>query len=120
MAGERVGGIIHLKVDGAQYAAKGEFTYDLGVPKRDAVVGTDGVHGYKEEPKVAYIEGAMTDGIALDVKTICGIVDSTVTLEVANGKMIVLRNAWYAGDGAVKTGEGEMAVRFEGLSAAEI
>jgi len=42
-----------------------------------------------------------------------------VTLQVANGKTIVLRNAWFAGEGTVQTEEGNIAVRFEGLSATE-
>lgn len=46
----RVGGVIFVKVDGGQLRAKGEFEYNLGVPKREAIVGMDGTHGYKEDP----------------------------------------------------------------------
>ena len=115
----RVGGVIFVKVDGGQLRAKGEFEYNLGVPKREAIVGMDGTHGYKEDPQVSYISGAVTDEPSLDVKALLNTKDATVTLELANGKVIVLKDAWYAEDGAIKTGEGEIPVRFEGLDEAE-
>ncbi len=116
----RRGGTIFLKVDGVQYDAKGEFTYNPGQPKREMIVGADKVHGYKESPKVAFIEGAITDDSALDVAAFQNITDSTVTLNLANGKTFVLREAAYVADGDITTEEGEIQVRFEGLGSDEI
>ncbi len=116
----RVGGIISVKVDGAQHRAKGSWTYNLGRPKREAVVGADVVHGYKETPQPAFIEGEITDRRGLDLAALLDTKNATVTLEAANGKVIVLRNAWFAGDGNVQTEEGNIQVRFEGLSADEV
>jgi hypothetical protein len=82
-------------------------------------VGADAVHGYKEVPQVPFIEGKITDSSDLDLAELCDVVDATVTLELANGKVIVLRDAWYAGEGTVDTDEGEIGVRFEGKSADE-
>jgi len=56
---ERVGGIIRFSIDGVQYRAKGNFSYMIGNPKREAVVGSDGVHGYKETPQALFIEGTI-------------------------------------------------------------
>lgn len=51
MAGKnRIGGVISLKVDGDMYFAKGNFTYNIGIPRKEGVVGSDRVHGYKETP----------------------------------------------------------------------
>lgn len=116
----RRAGTIFFKVDGAQYDAKGAFTYDLGAPKRDAIVGHDAVHGYKELPKVPYIQGEITDRGDIDVRKFHELDGVTVTLELANGKTIVLRDAWYAGDGTGSTEDANLAVRFEGLSAEEM
>ncbi|MBE9542499.1 MAG: phage tail tube protein [Proteobacteria bacterium] len=116
----RVGGIIFIKVDGGQLRAKGEFEYNIGVAKREAVVGSDGVHGYKEDPQVPFIMGAITDEESLDLKALLSTKDATITLELANNKVIVLKDAWYAEEGTVKTGEGEIPVRFEGLDGDEI
>lgn len=116
----RRGGMIYVKVDGQIYDAVGSFTYNLGRPQREALVGHDGVHGYKELPQVPYIEGEFRDSASLNVERLLTITGATVTLELANGKVIALRDAWFAGEGQVQTEEGNISVRFEGLQAEEI
>jgi hypothetical protein len=116
---QRRAGRIFLKIDGVQHDAKGSFTYNLGQPKREAIVGADRVHGFKERPQTASIEGEVTDRNALKLEALQNLDDVTVTLELANGKIIVLRNAWYANDGNVGTEEGNIAVTFQGMSAEE-
>lgn len=120
MANQRVAGLIQLQTNGEILRAKGEFTYNLGKPKREAVVGADGVHGYMEKPQVAFIEGAITDAGDVDLAALATLRDATVNLKLGNGKMVVLNAAWYAGEGTGKTGEGEVAVRWEGTSAEEV
>ncbi|MBU1229556.1 MAG: phage tail tube protein [Proteobacteria bacterium] len=119
MAGNKRAGTLYLKIDGVQREAKGEFTYDIGGEKREAIVGADTVHGYKTAPRVPFIEGAITDSKELNLKTLQGLDGVTVTLELANGKTIVLSNAWFAGEGTVKTGEAEIPVRFEAAKGEE-
>ena len=116
----RVAGIIYIKVDGVQYDAKGEFTYNIGSPLREAVVGSDGVHGFSETPQTPFIEGEITDRASLDLAKLTNIEDATVTLELANGKVIALREAWYAADGNVGTGQANITTRFEGIKCEEI
>src|SRR5690348_12118137 len=110
---ERVGGIIQLKTSGEIQDAKGEFTYNLGLPKREAVLGIDSVHGYKDMPQVAFIEGVITDRSTLKLRDLVSGTGLTITLRLANGKTIVLGNAWFAGDGEGSTSEGEIKVRWE-------
>lgn len=116
----RRGGIVFLSVNGELQEAKGEFTYDLGAPKRSPVVGADGVHGFSEEPKPAFIEGKITDRKTLDLAAMTRVEDATVTLELANGKTVVLRNAWYAADGVGNSKEGEIDFRFEAKQGEEV
>lgn len=111
---QRKGGVIQLQVDGELYDAKGNFTYNLGRPQREAIVGSDRVHGFKETPQVGFIEGEITDRRDFSLDSLVSIRDATVTLQLANGKVVVLRNAWYAGEGTGNTEEGNIAVRFEG------
>lgn len=119
--GKRVGGKIFIKADGAQFDAKGQFEYNLGVDKRDPVIGSDGYHGYKAMPQEAYISGAITDNYDLDLKNdLLTIENATITLELYNGKVIVLRNADYTGQGTAQTEEGEVEIRFTGASATEV
>ena len=112
----RVGGIIRLTVDGAQLQAKGAFTANEGNPKKEMVVGTDGIHGHKETIQVPYIDGAITDSLNLDTTSLCNITGATVIVDFANGKSFVLRDAVFAAEGEVSSEEGEIKVRFEGTS----
>lgn len=120
MANQRVAGLIQLQTNGEVLRAKGEFTWNLGEPKRESVAGSDGVHGFKETPQVAFIEGAITDAGDVDVRALVKLKDATVNLKLGNGKMVVLNQAWYAGDGTGNTGESEIGVRWEGISAEEV
>jgi len=121
MAGQkRVGGLLALKIDGDQYNAKGNFTYNLGRPKRDAVIGAEGIHGFKETPQVAFVEGEITDNDGLDLATLLDSTDVVVTLQLGTGKVIVLNHAWFAGEGTGNTEEGNISVRFEAVSGEEI
>lgn len=116
---QRRGGTINFQIDGVIYDAKGSFSYNLGAPKREGIVGADSVHGYKEMPQIAFIEGEITDRGNLDVAALVTMDDVTVTLSLANGKAIVLYGAWFAGEGTVTTEEGAIPIRFEGSSAAQ-
>ena len=116
----RRAGVLYVRIDGQQYDAKGDFTYRLGYPKREGMMGPDRVHGYKEMPQIPFIEGEITDARDLKLQELQNLTESTMTLELANGKSIVLRDAWYAADGDIGTEEGNIQVRFEGMSAEEI
>jgi len=120
MPNNRRSGTLFVKVSGTQYDAKGNFTYNIGSPKRDAIVGADRVHGYKELPQVPYIEGEITDASDLDLAAFTQLKDETITLELANGKVFILRDAWYAAEGNVQTEEANIQVRFEGMSGEEV
>jgi hypothetical protein len=117
---QRRGGIIQLQLNGEVYDAKGNFAYNLGIPMREAIPGADRIHGYKETPQVAFIEGEITDRQELDLATLVRTSDATITLTLANGKVIALRDAWFAGEGSGNSEEGNIAVRFEAESAEEI
>ena len=113
----RVGGIIQIKVDGETIPAKGDsFTYNTGRPKKEAVKGTDGVHGFKEMIQVPFIEGVTTDLPELAVERLKDTASATVVLLANNGKTIILRDAHYTAEGDTTTEEGEVQLRFEGLS----
>jgi len=118
--GRRVGGVIKVKADGQRFQAKGEFTYNVQKTKKEMIPGADNVHGYKEIPMVQFIEGAITDSDQIRIEDIYAIKDATISLDLANGKTIILREAVYAADGDATTDEGQIQVRFEGIDGEEI
>lgn len=120
MSNNRIAGLLQVQVNGVIMDARGEFSYNLGLVKRDEVVGQDGLHGFKETAQPAFIEGSITDRGTLDVKAIVSATNVSVTVQLANGKTIILPNAWYAGEGTVNAAEGELPVRWVGKSAEEV
>ncbi len=119
--GKRIGGQIFIKADGFQFDVKGQFEYNLGQVKRDPVIGHDGHHGFKAMPQEAYIAGEFTDNADLNLKDdLLNIEDATITLELYNGKVIVLRGAYFSGSGNIQTEEANIEVRFTGESASEV
>ncbi len=117
---QRRAGIIEVQTNGEVLDAKGNFSYNLGKPKRDAIVGADGIHGFAEVPQVPFIEGEITDRGTLDLGALVTMEDATVTLRLANGKVIALREAWFAGEGTGNSEQANIAVRWEGAGAEEI
>jgi len=116
----RTGGIITFKVQGVQHDAKGNFSYNLGFNKTETALGSDRRHGYTEKPQACYIEGEITDRPDIKLKDLFNLRQATVTLELANGKVIVMRGARYAGEGKGQTDEGNLEIRFEGDDCEEI
>lgn len=120
MAEQLKAGTFQFQLDGVLYSAKGVFTYNLGRPKRDAIVGPDGIHGFKETIQVPYIEGALTDSPDLDLDALLRFKNGTATLQLANGKVLSYRDAYYAGEGNVTTEESEIGLRIEAINAEEV
>lgn len=117
----RVGGTISVKVNGEIRSGKGEWTYNLGRPKRSEVIGSDTtVTGFSEKGQAPRIAGIITDRGDLDVPTMLDMVDGSVTLALANGKVISLTEAWFSGDGDIKTDEGDIDVEFKGIRCEEV
>ncbi len=108
-----VGGTISVRANGELLRSKGAFTYGLGTPKREAVVG-DGVLGYTEQDQVPYIEGKVVDSLEFDFVKLASLKDATVTVELKTGKSLMLTGAWFAGDGSGDSESGELSVRFDG------
>ena len=113
----RVGGKLFVAVNGTRIDCKGSVNWNDGQDMREMIVGHDRVHGHKELPQVPFIEGAITITPGLDVVALKQTQGSVVTLEAASGHVIVLREAVYANEGTAQTEEGELPVRFEGVTA---
>lgn len=115
-----LGGTFSVKINGVLQSAKGQFTYNLGAPKHEAVLASNGtVAGFKRIPMTPFIDGEFTDSRDFDVKALTEISGAEITLELLNGKVVILSGAIWASDGTINTEEGAIPVRFEGLSAEE-
>jgi Phage tail tube protein len=115
-----VAGVVYLRVDGRQLRARAEIKVSMANFEREAVIGQDGVHGYIERPAVAFIEGKITDSFDLAVEQLQVMCNVTVTVELLNGKVYVLRNAWCTKCTPLDTTDGSIEFRFEGRAAEEL
>lgn len=120
MANNRIGGIAYVKWDGKQIEARGSWKSNVLPTTREGIAGQDGVHGYKEMPRVPTFQGDVSYVRGISIEELHKIEDATITLELANGKTHILRNAWFADESEVDAEEGSFPVKFEGLSGEEL
>ena len=116
---QRIAGVAFLKVDGQQFILEGTLTVSPGSVSREGLVGLSGVAGYKEMPRIPFIEGSFFTTPDLSIKSVENITNATVTAELANGKTYVLRNAWSQEALEINAADGTFTQRFEGMECIE-
>ena len=114
----KIGGIFYLKKDNKLLVTtEGEFTFNLGKPKRQAEKnGALGVAGFSAEAQVPYVDGEIYDLESLDVEDLLDTENATIVLELYNGKTFFLYSAYFCGEGE-NTTKGRLKVRVEGMGA---
>ena len=117
---QRFAGIAFLSVDGNQLALRGNFTVSPSALERTMIAGQDGVHGYQELPRVPYIEGDISTVPGLLLEALEAETNSTVVAQLANGMQYTLIAATCKAGFEANTRDGQVRVRWEGLSCAEL
>ena len=110
----KVAGTCFLKVNGEQYSLRGNLTISLGGFERESAVGLDQYHGIIEKPRASFIEADITDTDGLDIKTLENLNNVTVTVELINGKVGILRQATQINALELKAEDGTITIKFEG------
>lgn len=117
--GDTVAGILSFDVGDDRHNCAGEFTYNLGRDKREVMKGPDRVHGHKEEPQPAYVQGSIRDNSTLSVKDLLDTDGEDVFLQLRNGKTVAFYDCVYTHEGEINPQESEIPVRFEARGGAE-
>ncbi|WP_175829719.1 phage tail tube protein [Burkholderia cepacia] len=112
-------GITNAKIDGVTYQLEGKASYAVSRVKREALTGQDGFHGWKEMPVTGKIKMTLRDSGGLTVADFNAMRNSTVVLELANGKIVTGRNMGTTEPEEVDTEEGTFPVQFEGPEVVE-
>jgi hypothetical protein len=115
----RLAGIAYISVDGVSYMLAADASYSVSRIERESLVGQDKVHGYSEKPKPGHISATLRDAGGLSVAAFNAMTNTTVTLELANGKTVIGRNMWTVEAQEVKTSEATFEVKWEGPSVEE-
>ncbi|GJE45365.1 phage tail tube protein [Methylobacterium soli] len=117
---KRIAGVAYVYVNGGQLPLRGGFTVSPSPFERAGIAGQDTVHGYSENPRVPFIEGDISLTEDVSIEALDAITEATVTAELANGKAYVLREAWCKSAHELNTKDGQVRVRFEGVSCREL
>ena len=116
----RLAGVATIQVGGVNYLLQGELSYSPSTVTRETLAGQDQVHGFKEMPVASFISGILRDTNNLTVLNFNQMTNVTISLSLANGKLIVGRNMWCTGVQEVKATEATFEVKFEGQSVTEV
>jgi len=111
----RLAGITAFKVNGSALAVI-EFAWDPGTSELSTLTSLSGVDGYDEKPVAPYISGKLRDAQSVNVTAILAQRNATVTITLANGKVIQGHNLWYVGRPGVSGADASFDFRFEGMS----
>lgn len=116
----RLAGVAFVAINGTSYAIAGQGTYTISGSSREALNGQDGYHGYSEVPRPGRISWQGRDSGGISISALNEMANATVTLELANGKTIIARNATRVGDLlAVNSEEATFEVEFVSPSVTE-
>jgi hypothetical protein len=115
MANQCVAGECFVKVDSRQLSVRGTLTISPNRLTRTSVAGLDGIHGYQSVFRAPYIEIEITNRPQFPLTDLENVVDATVTAELENGEVWVLRNAFQTGDLELNAADGTCTVRFDGM-----
>ncbi|MEZ2293096.1 phage tail tube protein [Variovorax sp. RCC_210] len=113
--GNRVAGVCYVKVDGAQLEVKGGLECPINNRKREAIVASAGVAGFKETTVVPYVKLTAIFTADFPKEKISAATDMTITAEYANGEVYTLSDAFLANESAAKGEEGEIELEFNGM-----
>jgi len=109
---DRIAGTIEVTGNGKVWKMAAAINYNMGNPLRETLIGPDGIHGYKETPQVAFIEGEVRVTKGFKVKEFTTLTQVTVLAKLANGTKVMVSDAHYENEGTAETEEGKLPFKF--------
>lgn len=119
MSSNLIAGTAQVTTDGTTQQLEGGLKYVVSTVKREALMGKDGFHGWKETPIPGSITMSLRDAGNLSVAAFNAMRNSTIVATLANGKIIVGRNMGTTDAQEVDTEDAKFEVKFEGPQVTE-
>jgi hypothetical protein len=119
MASNVIAGTAQVTTDGVTQQLEGGLKYSPATIKREALVGKDGFHGWKNTPVAAFIEMVLRDNGTLTIASFNAMTNSTIVATLANGKIVTGRNMGAVDVQESDTEDSKFTVRFEGPEVVE-
>lgn len=119
MSSNLIAGTAQVTVDGTTRQLEGGAKYSPSTVKREALMGMDGFHGWKETPVPGSITLSLRDAGDMSVADFNAIRNATVVLSLANGKIVTGRNMGTTDAQEVDAEDAKFEVKFEGPQVSE-
>lgn len=103
-------GIIEVKRDGSVLRVEGEWTYHDGTPQKEEQVG----HNYVApvyQPQARFVAGNARFETLAEESDFLATKSATITLQLANGELLTLEDAFVTRTGEGNTNSGLVPVR---------
>ena len=113
---KRLAGTCYVKVNGEQLELSGSMTCSMNTKNKEALVGVNGVAGFKETAVAPKIKGTFFIGSDFPLSDIVDGTDLTVTAELANGSVFTLSDAFVTGDVEYSADDGTAEIEFTGIN----
>lgn len=110
----RIAGTTYIKVDGGQLSLMGSIEIPLNLTVKESIVDLGGGVDFKETHRAPYLKGSFKVPKGFPLKKIIEGTNMTVTAELANGWVHVLKNAWLEGESNYNPEDGTVDLQFNG------
>ncbi len=107
-------GVAYFRLNGVQYAIAGDMRINALSERRTPLIGIDGNVVAQVEFQSPSVECSVKDLRDVDLVAISKMEGATVTVEMGNGTIWELSDAFYSGEGELDAREGNFQVRFNG------
>lgn len=117
-----IAGLATITIDGNLVATRANCVVSPDPVEREGIAGQDRVHGYREIPRVPFVESDLSLQQTQAVLSFFQDQDgaSTVVVMMADGRTFQLSQAWYRGASEVQSAEGQWRARWEGFTCQEV
>lgn len=110
-----IAGTCYVKVDGEQLSLNGSLSCTMNTVVREAILGSNGVAGFSENPVAPTISGTFNVPKDFPVERLMSSTAMTVTAELANGMVFTLSDAFVSGEVSFSPNDGTVALTFTGV-----
>jgi Phage tail tube protein len=116
----RFAGVAYVTVDGNSIPIRGNLTVSPSSVEREMIAGQDGVHGYRETPRVPFISCDVSSLPDIAIEDLDGQINVTVVVQSASGRLYSLTEGVSRAGSELNTADGQFTIRWDGVSCEEI
>lgn len=113
---KRIAGTCFFKVDGEQLELSGKAEAPMTTKKRETLVSTTGVAGYKEEHRTPYLKATFFIPTGFPRAKLDDSDNMSITTEFANGEVYTLSGAFVVGEPSYDSEAGTAEYEFNGTN----